>query len=134
MTDISDNVACLQLISRPSAGTIRVSIGRLRHCPAECCPEGVEATEFDDGNPENATHTVTASNRNNEDSAPKNASEEPAEEFESQDTLRQSPPAESHTRGTMNEDSLDHPWTTRPRPRRKVGAMTSSSSVKDWEM
>ena len=39
VVEISDNVAWLRLISRPNSDTIRVSINRLRHCPAERAPE-----------------------------------------------------------------------------------------------
>ena len=36
--DIADNVACLQLIEQPDSDLIRISISRLRHCPAEYPP------------------------------------------------------------------------------------------------
>lgn len=36
--DISNNVACIQLIEKPGADPLRVAIDRLRHCPKECIP------------------------------------------------------------------------------------------------
>ncbi len=122
VTNISDNVACLQLISNPGSDLVRVSISRLRHCPAECCPEGVvpnghdNTSRRDDGNP-----------------TPLNTMDTPQEGT----PLRLERPGPVTEKGTVGDNSASHPWATRLRPRLKTTpgrTMTRTSSDKDGEV
>ena len=61
--DISDNVACLQLVDQPKSDTIHVAISLLRHCPTQCLP----TKQAED--PQNIAEAVNQPNEN-EDGSP----------------------------------------------------------------
>ena len=66
--DISDNVACLQLVDQPKSDTIRVAISQLRHCPIQCLP----AEQPED--PQDTAETVNQPHEDDDDSPTANHS------------------------------------------------------------
>lgn len=80
--DISDNVACLQLVDQPKSDTIRVAISRLRHCPNQCLP--TEQAE----DPQDIAEAVNQPN-DNDDGSPTTTTAETSTEMPWKNRLRQ---------------------------------------------
>ena len=134
VTDITDNTACLQLISQPNSESIHVSINQLRHCPEECLREEELANQSQENN-FLIESGVSLANTGDENIPEIRSGAEP-------ETSLQTPPSshteETSTPHTINQDPTTTnpvtPWTTRLRQRCKKKAMTRTSLDKDGEM
>ena len=127
VTDISENVACVQLISRPNSDVLRVSISRLRYCPAECSP--------DDNDPQRRNEdNEISSKQNEEDQTLHNSPEETVLGPANNDELS---PLNSEVECPQINESPSGLWATRLRAHKGKNhgkPMTRTSSNKDGEM